>query len=51
MVPAPDEEVLPMRDMLAWMVEQICRPLDTRVCALANVTDEDDTFPGYYIGA
>jgi hypothetical protein len=51
MFAAPDEEV-PMRHALAWMVEQICRPLDTRVCALANITEDDDQqFPGYYIGA
>lgn len=40
-----------MRDMLAWMVEQICRPLDTKVCAIGNVGDEDDGFPGYYLSA
>lgn len=46
-----------MRDILGWMVEQICRPLDTKVCSIANLTDdpvEDATvgprtgFPGYY---
>ncbi len=39
--------------VLAWMVEQMCRPLDTKVCSIANVTDETDgtpTFPGYYLG-
>lgn len=41
-----------MRPMLAWMVEQMCRPFDTKVCAIANINDDpDDAFPGYYIGA
>jgi hypothetical protein len=35
-----------MRHVLSWMVEQLCRPLDTRVYALAPVTDDD--FPSYY---
>ncbi|HEX6249433.1 MAG TPA: hypothetical protein VFZ64_16305 [Nocardioidaceae bacterium] len=42
-----------MREILGWMVEQICRPLDTKVCAIANMTDEPDPadgFPGYYLG-
>lgn len=40
--------------LMAWMVEQLCRPLDTKVCAIANVTDETDSaqpFPGYYLSA
>lgn len=42
-----------MRDILGWMVEQICRPLDTKVCSIANLTDDpvDEpgaAFPGYY---
>jgi len=38
-----------MRDVLAWMVEQLCRPLDTKVCAIANVTDDSEQpFPGLY---
>ena len=43
-----------MREMVAWMVEQLCRPLDTKVCAIGNVdTDSDsgDSFPGYYLSA
>jgi hypothetical protein len=41
-----------MRDVLAWMVEQMCRPLDTKVCAIANVTDDSEQpFPSLYIGA
>lgn len=41
-----------MREILGWMVEQFCRPLDTEVCAVANVTDEEcDSFPGYYLSA
>lgn len=41
-----------MREILGWMVEQLCRPLDTKVCAIANATDDDsDTFPGYYLNA
>ncbi len=41
-----------MRAILGWMVEQICRPIDTKVCAIANATDEDgDAFPGYYRSA
>jgi hypothetical protein len=40
--------------VFAWMVEQLCRPLDTKVCSIANATDEADSagsFPGYYRGA
>jgi hypothetical protein len=38
-----------MRSVLAWMVEQFCRPFDTRVCALAHVyDDEEERFPVYY---
>lgn len=40
-----------MRGMLAWMVEQLCRPLDTKVCAVANISDEDDAHPRYYLSA
>lgn len=35
--------------MLAWMVEQLCRPLDTKVCSIANVTDEaESNRSGFY---
>lgn len=40
--------------VLGWIVEQVCRPLDTKVCSIANVTDEQEgatAFPGYYISA
>jgi hypothetical protein len=42
-----------MRDILGWMVEQLCRPLDTKVCSIANLTDDpvDDAgaaFPRFY---
>jgi hypothetical protein len=39
--------------LLAWMVEQLCRPLDTKVCNIANVTDDEagKGFPGYYLSA
>jgi hypothetical protein len=39
--------------LLGWVVEQLCRPLDTKVCSIANATDEGDTpgFPGYYLSA
>ncbi len=53
-----------MRDILGWMVEQLCRPLDTKVCSIANLTDDpaDDAavgpapgtgaaFPGFYRSA
>jgi hypothetical protein len=42
-----------MREMLGWMLEQMCRPLDTKVCAIANLTDDadGDGFPGYYLSA
>ncbi|HSJ20693.1 MAG TPA: hypothetical protein VK964_08980 [Nocardioidaceae bacterium] len=43
-----------MRDVVAWMVEQICRPLDTKVCAISNFDDEADSaqpFPSYYLSA
>lgn len=42
-----------MREVLGWMVEQLCRPLDTKVCEIANLTDEGepDHFPGYYLSA
>jgi hypothetical protein len=41
-----------MRDVLAWMVEQLCRPLDTKVCAIANVTDDSEQpFPRLYRSA
>lgn len=42
-----------MREMLGWMLEQVCRPLDTKVCAIANLTDDGDgdRFPAYYISA
>lgn len=39
--------------VLGWIVEQLCRPLDTKVCSIANATDEVDgaqSFPGYYLG-
>jgi hypothetical protein len=40
--------------MLGWIVEQLCRPLDTKVCSIANATDEHEgasPFPGYYLSA
>jgi hypothetical protein len=43
-----------MREVVAWMVEQICRPLDTKVCAISNFDDEADSaqpFPNYYLSA
>jgi hypothetical protein len=43
-----------MRDVLAWMVEQICRPLDTKVCAISNISDDQEPnhgFPNYYLSA
>ncbi|HEU4513443.1 MAG TPA: hypothetical protein VFR87_10105 [Nocardioidaceae bacterium] len=41
-----------MREILGWMVEQLCRPIDTKVCAISNLTDDEaDGFPGYYISA
>ena len=41
-----------MRELLGWMVEQLCRPLDTKVCTIANLTDDEaETFPGYYRSA
>lgn len=42
-----------MRDVLAWMVEQMCRPLDTKVCAIGNADDEAEPgqgFPNLYLG-
>ena len=36
-----------MRWLLAWMVEQVCRPLDGQICAIANLTDEDSEFVGW----
>lgn len=40
--------------LFGWIVEQLCRPLDTKVCSIANMTDENDGtagFPGYYLSA
>ncbi len=31
-----------MRGVLYWIVEQACRPFDSMVCEIANVTDEPD---------
>lgn len=31
-----------MREFLAWIVEQMCRPLDTVVCEVANIDDDAD---------
>lgn len=28
---------------MGWLIEQACRLADARVCALANLTDEDAT--------
>jgi hypothetical protein len=39
-------EDTPMRTWLAWMVVQMCRLADARVCAIANLTDEDSEFVG-----
>lgn len=40
-----------MRGVLVWMVEQLCRPLDTKVCAIANSTDDvEHPFPTLYRG-
>jgi hypothetical protein len=50
----PSREAWEMRDVVAWMVEQICRPLDTKVCAISNLDDEADSahgFPSYYLSA
>ena len=41
-------------NVLGWIVEQLCRPLDTKVCSIANVTDEHEGaggFPGYDLSA
>ena len=41
-----------MRGVMVWMVEQLCRPLDTKVCAIANVTDDSEKqFPSLYLSA
>lgn len=41
-----------MRGVLVWMVEQMCRPLDTKVCAIANSTDDGEPgFPTLYRSA
>lgn len=37
-----------MREFLAWMVEQLCRPLDTAVCQVGNWDDETDS--SYWVG-
>ena len=37
-----------MREILGWLVEQVCRPLDTQVCAVGNIDDDD--LGGYYLG-
>jgi hypothetical protein len=29
-----------MRELLLWLVEQVCRPLDTEVCAVATISDD-----------
>lgn len=31
-----------MRGVLAWLVEQACRPADATICEIANVTDEPE---------
>lgn len=31
-----------MREVLAWMVEQACRLADEHVCAMANLTDDQE---------
>lgn len=38
--------------LLGWFVEQLCRPLDTKVCSIANVTDDTEStssLSGYYL--
>ena len=43
-----------MREVLGWLVEQVCRPLDTKVCSISNLHDEGEpgqSFPGYYLNA
>jgi hypothetical protein len=48
----PAKRGVEMRDVVAWMVEQICRPFDTKVCAISNLEDESDSgFPSYYLSA
>jgi hypothetical protein len=37
-----------MRQSLVWIVEQMCRMADARVCAIANLTDEDPEFVGVW---
>ena len=31
-----------MRHTLVWMIEQACRLVDARVCAIANLTDDSE---------
>ncbi len=31
-----------MRSRLVWLIEQVCRLADARVCAVANLTDDSD---------
>jgi hypothetical protein len=31
-----------MWDRIGWIIEQACRLADTRVCAIANLTDDED---------
>lgn len=41
-----------MREFLGWMVEQLCRPIDTKVLAVVTVEDPDgQPYPGLYRGA
>ena len=37
-----------MREFMAWIVEQACRPFDTMVCEIGNLDDE--TEPSYWVG-
>jgi hypothetical protein len=30
-----------MRDTIGWLIEQACRFADARVCAIANLTDDE----------
>lgn len=36
-----------MRVLMAWLVEQACRPFDTMVCEVGNLDDSD---PSYWVG-
>ena len=41
-----------MRAILAWVLEQVTRPLETQVYAVVPVTRDDETRPRptYYLG-